>query len=74
VFIDANDLPSMIRNSWKLREVESEITFFKERIVQVVEEKKELEGNALLQEQFAREKFFMKKADEEIFLVVPATD
>ncbi len=73
-FIDSNDLAGIVKNSWKLREIENEISFFEEKVAEVVKEKQELEGSARLQEQFAREKFFMKKADEEIFLVVPSKD
>jgi hypothetical protein len=73
-FIDTNDVLGMLKNSWKLREVNNEIAFFKEKIDEVVKEKQELEGSARLQEQFAREKFFMKRADEEIFLVVPSKE
>jgi cell division protein DivIC len=74
IFIDSNDLATIIKNNWKLREVENEISFFEEKVAEVIEDKNELEGNSRLQEQFAREKFFMKKADEEIFLVVPTKD
>lgn len=73
-FIDTNDVPGMLKNSWKLREVNKEIAFFEEKVDEVVKEKQELEGSARLQEQFAREKFFMKRADEEIFLVVPSKE
>jgi len=67
-------LAGIVKNSWKLREIENEISFFEEKVAEVVKEKQELEGSARLQEQFAREKFFMKKADEEIFLVIPSKD
>jgi hypothetical protein len=69
-FIDANDLPMQIRNWWKLRELDREITFYKDQIKTVQTERREVLGNDQLREKYAREKYLMKKPTEDVFVVV----
>ncbi|MEO7176947.1 MAG: hypothetical protein ABIV51_13580 [Saprospiraceae bacterium] len=67
VFFDKNKL--LIQ--WKLSETEQklnrDIKFYTERIDVAKVAKADLEQN---QEKFAREKYFMQKADEEVFIIV----
>ncbi|MBD2704781.1 septum formation initiator family protein [Spirosoma sp. BT702] len=69
-FFDANDLPTQVRNWWKLHKLESDIRFYKEKIQLIQKERREVFGNAQLREKFAREKYLMKKADEDVFVIV----
>ncbi|GAB3709882.1 hypothetical protein GCM10027592_46450 [Spirosoma flavus] len=69
-FFDANDLPTQARNWWKLRKLESDIRFYKDQIQLIQKERREVFGNARLREKFAREKYLMKKADEDVFVIV----
>jgi hypothetical protein len=69
-FIDANDLPMQARNWWKLRELDREITFYKDQIKTVQTERREVLGNDRLREKYAREKYLMKKPTEDVFVVV----
>ncbi|QKZ15449.1 FtsB family cell division protein [Spirosoma sp. KUDC1026] len=69
-FIDANDLPMQVRNWWKLRELDREITFYKDQIKTVQTERREVLGNDRLREKYAREKYLMKKPTEDVFVVV----
>ncbi|GAB4001699.1 hypothetical protein GCM10028807_58500 [Spirosoma daeguense] len=69
-FFDANDLPGQIRNWWKLRKLESDIRFYKEQIQLVQKERREVFGNDRLREKFAREKYLMKRPEEDVFVIV----
>jgi cell division protein DivIC len=73
-FFDGNDFGSMLNLRKKISELQSEIEFYDEKIVEVKEDKNEVFGNHRLQEKFAREKYFMKKADEEVFIIVDKND
>ena len=69
-FFDANDLPSQIRNWWKLHELEGEARFYEAKIKAIKAERQELLGNDKLREKFAREKYLMKKQGEDVFVIV----
>ncbi|MGF7217058.1 hypothetical protein GGR92_003225 [Spirosoma lacussanchae] len=69
-FFDANDLPSQIRNWWKLRELEGDAAFYEGRIKDIRRERREVLGNDRLREKYAREKYLMKKPTEDIFVIV----
>ena len=64
LFFDANDLPTQVRNWWKLHQLEDEVRFYEGRIKVVQTERKELLGTDRLREKFAREKYLMKKPKE----------
>lgn len=67
-FFDGNDLISLFSNRLKLVETEGEIEFYQQKIDQVVLERSRLHGNTAAMERFAREKFLMKKEDEDVFV------
>jgi cell division protein DivIC len=69
-FFDANDLPTQIRNRWKLYELDEEARFYQEKIKAVQNERREVLGNDQLREKFAREKYLMKKEGEDVFVIV----
>ncbi|AQG80890.1 FtsB family cell division protein [Spirosoma montaniterrae] len=69
-FFDANDLPSQIRNWLKLRELESEVTFYNDQIKEVQRARREVLGNDRLREKYARERYLMKKPTEDVFVIV----
>ena len=69
-FFDANDLPTQIRNWWKLRVLEDDVKFYQAQIKSVQTERQEVLGNDHLREKFAREKYLMKKPGEDIFVIV----
>lgn len=73
-FMDANDLPTQFRNWWKLRELEREVTYYKDEISKVQTERQEVLGNDRLREKFAREKYLMKKPTEDVFVIVDEHD
>lgn len=69
-FFDANDLPAQFRNWWKLRELDSEVAYYKTQIETIQRNRREVLGNDRLREKYAREKYLMKKPTEDIFVIV----
>jgi cell division protein DivIC len=69
IFLDSNDLISRYRMGAKLRELDDEKEYYKVKIGDVEKDRKELMTNRELLEKFAREKYLMKKEDEDIFVI-----
>jgi cell division protein FtsB len=67
-FFDGNDLLSLFSNKLKLAETEAEIEYYQTKIDAVIAEGKKLRGSPEAIEKFARERFLMKKDNEDIFL------
>lgn len=69
MFFDTNDFINQFRMSSKLDDLRSEKAYYEEKIVEVKEEKQELFSNTRQLEKFAREKYLMKKANEDVFIL-----
>jgi cell division protein DivIC len=69
-FFDRNDLISQYSGRKKLSKLIHEKTYFQTEISNNQKSLKELMSNSGNLEKFAREKYYMKKNDEEIFLIV----
>jgi cell division protein DivIC len=69
IFLDSNDLISRFRMGAKLRSLERENAYYKEKISEVEKDRQELTTNKELLEKFAREKYLMKKPTEDIFII-----
>ncbi|GMQ28267.1 FtsB family cell division protein [Algoriphagus confluentis] len=70
IFIDSNNLINQFRLSKKLWDLEDQKEFYLEKKAQVKAEREELMSNPELLEKFAREKYFMKKQTEDIYVIV----
>jgi cell division protein FtsB len=70
VALDSNDLISRYRLSAKLRSLENEKVYYKEKIKEVEQQRSELFGDRESLEKFAREKYLMKKPSEDVFIIV----
>lgn len=70
LFFDANNLFYQFKLSWKLKELESEKSYYNTEIDQVNELKEELFSTDEKKEKFAREKYYMKRDNEDVFIVV----
>jgi cell division protein FtsB len=70
IFIDSNNLPTHWRLTKQLWELEEQKEFYKQKKVQIQQERKELFGNPELLEKIAREKYLMKKPTEDLYVVV----
>jgi cell division protein DivIC len=68
-FLDSNDLISRYKMGAKLRTLEGEKRYYKEKIAEVEKDRKELMTNKELLEKFAREKYLMKKEKEDVFII-----
>ncbi len=74
LFIDSNDLVSQVQLKSKVGELESRKEYYTENIKQVSEQYQQRINDPDLIEKFAREKYFMKKNNEDIFIVVEEKD
>jgi cell division protein FtsB len=70
LFFDTNNLLIRYDQNKKLTQLRSDRTFYQEQIVQVKRELDELTTNPEMLEKFAREKYYMKKNNEDIFVIV----
>ena len=70
LFIDSNDFYSQFVLRKKLKEMEKEKNYYEQKIVEVKSEREALLNDEALLEKFAREKYFMKKESEDVYVVV----
>ena len=69
-FVDNNDLFMQADLSSKQSGLEQAKDFYEEKILEVKNEKAALESNPDLLERLAREKYLMKKENEDLYIVV----
>ncbi len=70
LFLDTNDIGTQIMLTRRLNALEKEKEFYDEKIDQVERDRKELLSNDELLEKFAREKYLMKKPEEDVYVIV----
>jgi len=70
LFFDSEDLVTQYQLWRKLSKLEEEKVFYLEKIKEVKKDKEELLTNEELLEKFAREKYYMKKPTEDVYVVV----
>ncbi len=71
LFFDNNDIISQIQLRLKLSEYTNKKEYYQQKIAEVKQEQKELLTNQASLEKFAREKYMMKKDDEDLYVIVP---
>ncbi len=69
-FFDHYNMISQIQLRSELYQLESDSDYYKSQIVEIEENLEELLSDNAKLEKFAREKYFMKRPDEEIFVFV----
>lgn len=69
LFFDQNNMFYQIKLSRKLSKLEGQKHYFQEQIQDVESTKEELFSTAAKKEKFAREKYHMKKDNEDIFII-----
>ncbi|MBD81598.1 MAG: septum formation initiator [Crocinitomicaceae bacterium] len=74
LFFDQNDVISLIRIKQELGELEENKEYYKEQIDITQKDLTDLLTNDDNLERYAREKYFMKKENEDIFVIVDSTD
>jgi len=70
LFFDENNLVQHRKNLAELAQIEEQVAFYKQKIEADKRKLYELQTNDANLEKFARENFLMKKADEDIFVIV----
>ena len=72
LFFDKNDLFAQLERRHELHELDKSKDYFTEQIEQERRFSEELKHDPATIEKFAREKYFMKRDGEDLFLVEPA--
>lgn len=72
-FFDSNTLFSQFESRKQLQKLKDEKAYYNEKIIEVRTNFKELSTNPKTMEKYARERYFMKKQNEEIYLIVEET-
>lgn len=70
LFLDQNKVIDQIKYRLELNKLEEEKTFYLEEIQKINIDLEELKSNPKTLEKFAREKYLMKKDNEELFVIV----
>ena len=73
LFFDKNDILSQVDRSKELRALEEERNYYQKEIEKSKQDMKELQTNPKNLEKFAREKYLMKKPNEDVFVIVEET-
>jgi cell division protein DivIC len=69
-FFDGSNLIAQFRLWQKLSDLENQQEYYVDELKKVKEEEKEVMGNTISMEKFAREKYLMKKTGETVFVIV----
>jgi cell division protein DivIC len=67
IFFDNHDILTQLRLQRTVNKLEQDKEFYTNKIEEAREEGRELEIN---KEKFARERYYMKKQDEDVFIIV----
>ena len=74
LFFDDNNLIKRLSLGNEKQELESQIEFYEEEIKESNRKYLELKNDEKNLEKFAREEYFMKKKDEDIYIIVEKDD
>ncbi len=67
-FFDARDIPTRMARSKELKQLNTKIDYYQQQIEATQDELKNLKSDPATLEKYAREKYLMKRDNEEIFL------
>jgi len=70
IFFDKNDLFSQYQYHQQVSKLKQERDFYQKQTAEVAKELDELNSNPQKLEKFAREKYLMKKDNEDVFVIV----
>lgn len=70
LFFDKNDVLSQYEYRSQLNKLENERDFYIKETELVKKDLKELSSDPQMAEKFAREKYFMKKQNEDVFVII----
>lgn len=69
-FFDKNDLKTQYELRKEVKQLEEERNYYANEISDITSDSKELTSNPKTLEKFAREKYLMKRDNEDIFVIV----
>ncbi len=72
-FFDSNNIFSQLESRRQLQKLKDEKNYYADKIQEVRANYKELSSDPKTMEKYARERYYMKKQNEEIFLIVEET-
>ncbi|RZK80564.1 MAG: septum formation initiator family protein [Pedobacter sp.] len=70
MFFDKNDIVAQYEYKSQVNKLQEEKDFYTKEITQVKKDLTELSSNLNTAEKFAREKYFMKKDNEDVFVII----
>ncbi len=70
LFFDKNDLKTQIEFKKEVKQLEEERNYFAKENADITRDLKDLMNNKKTLEKFAREKYLMKRDNEDIFIIV----
>jgi len=70
LFFDKNDLRTLLKMKREVSQLEEERNYYTREIAKITFELSELTTNTPTLEKFAREKYLMKKDNEDLFVIV----
>jgi cell division protein FtsB len=73
-FFDRNDLITQWDRKQELQKLEASTSFYEKEIANTKKDLIDLNNKPLILEKFAREKFFLKRPNEDLFLVSDSAD
>lgn len=73
LFFDRNDLFTQWERKTELNKLETSKAYYQDEITSIKKELVELDSDPAVLEKIAREKFYLKKANEDVFIVVDST-
>ncbi len=74
LFFDRNDILAQYEYRAEVNKLQNEKDFYVKEIAKVKKDLTELDSNLSTAEKFAREKYFMKKDNEDVFVIVKGDD
>lgn len=70
LFLDNNNIKVVLSNRMKMKELEKEKSILNDKIKQVKRERNEVFGNPKMLEKWAREKYYMRRPNEDVYVIV----
>lgn len=74
LFFDENDIPQQIKRHRTLNKLEKNEQVLKDKIAKTKQELNDLENDPATLEKYAREKYLMKKPNEDLFIIESSND
>ena len=70
LFFDSNDLVTQYKRTSKLNDLKDKKEFYQSKISEVEKDREELLSDEALLEKYAREKYLMRKKNEDLYIIV----